>query len=202
MSNPISVSLHKANKFKHILKKLCDKQKVNQLKEIVQVQYNANNPVTLETFKLQIDTKIKEARDEIDTYIRLKRDYRILKDLVFSANVNSRVSDILSQIEILEMVKNVYTSLLTKSVKPVNHHNQLTVDIDSSYAALSREKENNYSYNNNVTYAVYNKPELKNKIQSISKKINELEDERDRINNNTSIQLNRLDDITLEELGL
>jgi len=195
----MSVSLNKANKIRAALKDICGKNKVSQLGAIVTVDYQQTNPVTLTQFKSQVDQQIQESRLTIERHLRLERDYRKLRDLIFSANVRSGVSEILSKIENFENTKKVYVYLRNALDGRGYGNTNLTVDIDASYAALSREKDS-YSYNNNVKCAVYQKEELENKIKEITKSINVLEDERDKRNSLTKVEL-ALDPATLEELG-
>lgn len=198
----ITISLNKANKLKVQLKNIYSQIKVRDLKSVVQVEYNITNPVTLDEFKNQIDENIKQSREQIDRYFRLNHDYRTLKDVIFNYNIQSGVSGILSQMEELEMQKRTLV-LLKTNLEGNNSYrsNDLTVDIDASYQALSKERENGYGYNNHVRCAVYESEELDNRIKEIVKKLSNLEDDRDRLNSNTNVTLS-LDERTLEELGV
>jgi hypothetical protein len=205
MSAAVKVTLKKANKLKTILRSICLNNKVGTLEAFVKVEYSQNNPVKLETFKGQIEKSISDARSSVDTYVRQNSDHRKLKDLIFKTNIENGISDILSQIELLELKKKMYFMLknnLENASSGYGSNGGITIDIDASYAALIREKEKNYYHNNHVTSAVYDLDTLHEKVKEIIKEISSLEDQRDLLNATTSIDINVLSPETLEELGI
>ena len=201
------VSLKKANKLRNTLQAICKKNKEGALEAYVTIQYSQNNPMKLDIFKEQINKRIEKAQEDVDTYVRQNVDYRKLKDAIFKANVGTGVSDVLSQMELLQLKKKMYQSLEKKldsfsSGGMFGRSGGLTVDIDASYAALNRERENQYQYDSSVNCAVYEPDELQRKIKDITRHISTLEDKRDEINANTRVSLSFLDPRTLEDLGL
>lgn len=170
---------------------LSSKPKTVSCNGIVSVSYNSSNPVSnFEQFNENIKTIMKSERKKIETFLCLSHDLRKCKDALFSANVVSGLHEVLSQIEMLEKEKTVFSSL-RKNVSSYDK-SSITNDVNQAYfngiASVIREGSTITSFT--VNCLLYSEEILDNKLSSIASTLNDLEDKRDKINALSKVKFN------------
>ena len=195
----IKCNLNKAQK---IMDKFKTEKKKNKFSRSEEKTYSCTSKYTFEPY---IDDKniiedvskaIKHIRDEFNMKWLLMEDKQKLKNCIFQKNMESGLSNILAEITILtskkEELKNMIGQYAINAIKQD--------DLQKTLNNL-RNMEENTENNINITLEIFNRQEIEQMLYDISKKINELEEQKDKINCNTIICV-ELHSETMKFLGL
>ncbi len=165
------------------------------------VSYSTANPLNQEEFCKNVTTILDTIRKKVETYFKLYEDLRHVKDMIFTSNIETGLSTVLSKIEYLSREKTVYQTLYD-SIKKVNA-STLTKDVTSAYTKgiAMMDKDNSTVTCFSVKLSLFEESELKDKIAVLDSDLDTLEDERDKLNANAKVTF-KLYDETAVLLGL
>jgi cell division septum initiation protein DivIVA len=128
---------------------------------------------------------LNEMKTEYDNYLNekftLQKDLNVLKQSIFTANVNSSLSEILTEIEYC----NFQINTLVKTSKEI-HNIQLNDDTDISNT-IERIRSSYVSNSGYFSEPLVLSTDLEQKIKNLRKQVNELENKRDKLNANTEV---------------
>ncbi|CAH6420998.1 Hypothetical protein KVN_LOCUS97 [uncultured virus] len=155
---------------------------------------------TEEDLFLQINENIFQIRSEFFSRLQLKQDLNNLKLTVYRKNTEIGLDKILSKMDYLMEMKNLYQNMLLQ-LKKDNFYN--LDKMSSIFKNYNRkiENESNNSVSENISVRVYEIEELHKNIKEICKNIEQLENERDKLNATTFIDI-ELSSVALETLGI
>lgn len=201
MLTTINVTLAKANKCLNKIKTLAKSYDDSKL-YFTYLPKNSDDYQTLLNDELTVFNKKLEIFKEI----------RDMKDIVYSKNTELGIDKILSSIQILENEKKVYQQYLKSTKSFGSFESPDTKDkLDLEYKKLVEDEEkklqssNNYYPTNilNKEYIVgiFSYKDIETKIKTISKQVEQLEGDRDKLNNLNYVNLTFSKE-TCEQLGL
>jgi len=128
---------------------------------------------------------LNDMKTDYDNYLNdkfsLQKDLNVLKQSIFTANVNSGLSEILTDIEYC----NFQINTLVKISKEI-HNIQLNDDTDISNT-IERMRTSYASHSGYFTEPLVLSNDLEEKIKNLRKQVNELENKRDKLNANTEV---------------
>lgn len=184
----ITFNLNRSQKFLSKLKKYI--AEVNPKSSLYSCDDKLVKYSPIEKIRETIEIKKQEYANYLDERITLQNDLNTIKQSIFKANIESGISDVLSNIELCNFQMNI----LQKSIKDVLNYPAH----DNEYIRAIKDKIDYTS--GYFTEPLINADELENKIKELRKKLNELENKRDKLNANMTIKV-ELNEKTLEILG-
>lgn len=142
---------------------------------------------------------VKDSVDVVETKLAIMKDYKKFKNWVYTLNAKSGLSDVLTQIDLLQEEKNIWTqiksSMESQTFLPDNKFGEL-------YNKLSTEGIRYSSTElSELKLRIYNLDELKEKLRKINVELEEMETRRDQLNASTMIEFN-FHKKTLDLLGI
>lgn len=207
MSLSYDLSLTQANKLLPSLKSLhkqynlvpSDKKKLqypyntqpvaSKVTNKVSVTWSTSNPFTQEQFAEQMKAKIANDRAAVEFSLSISEDLRKFKSVVFRANLDSGVDQVLSELELLSEQRKIFDALHKECLKA--DANTIAKDLNAVYTSgiAAVTKDGAVAQNFTATQLVYTNEELVERLGTISKRIRELEAKRDELNSRTKVTL-------------
>jgi len=162
------------------------------------LKYPIKTYMTDNDILFDIENQIKAAKDNINNYWIYTEDKRRLHNELIKRNIECGLSEILSTIKLLTEKRNV----IKESIE-VNHNNVVKLSsipqIIKTIKTVDEKKEK--EIDTNILIEIIDKTELEKEIYGINKKLNELEDIKDKLNATTSLSI-EFHPETLKYLGL
>lgn len=157
----------------------------------VSVTWSATNPYTGDQFVSQMEANKAEVRDRIAFNIQISMDLRSFKEVVFRANIEAGVSEVLAQLELLVEQKKIFDALYKDLLKADS--NTVTTNLAAVYET-GMQQMNKEATDTSTTFTatqfVYTAEDLVETIGKLTKAIRELEAKRDELNSRTKVTLN------------
>lgn len=156
----------------------------NENKFFIEVRELIDLSNTEEELKENYNKMVNNIREGLTQKIHITQDYKNFKNAVYTLNANCGLSKILTQIDLLNEEKNVYSEIKSQ----IQSENFMPESKLSDLALII----NNDSYHssdsiNNLKMKVYDLETIDNKLKQIHRSLEELENSRDKINANTTI---------------
>jgi hypothetical protein len=145
---------------------------------------------------------VKESIDVVETKMIIMKDYKNFKNKVYTLNAKSGLSDVLTQIDLLQEEKNIYDQIKSNmenitylsETKLGELYNKVKATTEKSYYSSSNEFVD-------LKLKIFNLDELKEKLKKINIELEELETKRDQLNAGSIIEFN-FHQKTLDLLGI
>jgi len=152
---------------------------------------------TYDIFTKHVEEQISAARQKYDQRFVISYDISVLKDAIFAMNAECGVSLILSQIEFFNAqvanLKNVLKKTLT-SIQPT--------DFDTiKFLYLKNSSSDATTTSKSINVATFSSIEINDKIKKLTRKLSDLEAQRDKLNATRHITV-LLSAFSRAELGL
>lgn len=144
------------------------------------------------------DNVRNKTRNGFQSRLNVIKDQKKLKTAIYNMNSQVGLSDILTDIDYLNEVKTLYTSIKTKLEQATN-----TIpftNLPQIYEKYINDDNSQQNYQN-INIALYTVDEVSQKIIELNRQIASLEDQRDKLNATNSITFNFSND-SLSILGL
>lgn len=155
----------------------------------VTVSWNTSNPLTQEQFVKQAESITNQKREDIDWHIALSTDIRHIRDVQFSTNIKSGVSDVLSRLELaterLSIFENMMKGLKTTDMSTVTKDVAQAFDHGKAQVTKEGAIESGFS----VKTLVYPKEFLLEQIVKLKAEIRDLEAKRDELNSKVKVSI-------------
>ena len=153
------------------------------------VNWTTSNPVTQEQFVKQTEAITDQRRRDIDRHIALSTDIRHVKDILFSTNIQSGVSTVMSQLELSTEQLSIFENML-KGLKSTDM-STVTKDVSQAFdhgkAQITKEGAIESSFS--VKTLVFPKDFLVQNIQRLKGDIRDLEAKRDELNSKVKVSI-------------
>lgn len=142
---------------------------------------------------------VKESVDSVESKLIMMKDYKNFKNCVYTLNAKSGLSDVLTQIDLLQEEKNIWgqikSSMESQTYLPENKLGELYSKLTADYTRYSSNELTE------LKLRIYNLDELKEKLRKINVELEELETKRDQLNASIVIEFN-FHQKTLNLLGI
>jgi len=156
-----------------------------KLRAYVEVKWSTTNPLSSDEFLQHVADQEEYAKNQIERHFCIVQDVRRCKDVIFKANVESGITDILSDLELAKDRHLVYSNLFNKIAQL--DMSDITANVSQAYRL--HQKRESEGENLVVNRLLYTETDLHQKIAAIKKNIRELEARRDNLNSATKVTI-------------
>lgn len=157
---------------------------INNTKYFISLSEINNLISSEEELKENYNKKINNVVLELESKLNLIKDYKNLKNTIYTENTKCGINNILTKIDLLEEEKNIYESFIS-SIKDDDVKFLSDNKIGYLYEKLKSLTENDLI--DTIKLRIFNLEKLKEKVKLINKELEDLENKRDRLNANTNI---------------
>jgi hypothetical protein len=167
----------------------------NSFKCYLTVSELNNFSKTDEEFRANFEKMAQDNQKMVTSKLNLIRDYKNFKNMVYNQNANCGLSNVLTQIDLLEEERQIYESIKSNldSYHPLG--SDKLSDVYSKLGSyISTEMKE-------IKFAVFNPTDVSERMKQINRELEALENKRDKLNANTSITFTFSQD-TIDLIGL
>lgn len=187
----LSLSLNKANNLLKKITKIVGSRSIYYNSEVVITSLIKNK----KEFEANIKKHLEEKSQKLLEHISLIEDKHLLKETLFKENITSGLSSVLGQIEIEENKINLYEAIISSFTL---EQDLMSTKIEN----LSDEIDKHNSLEQpRMSFNIYDKEDLKNKLSESRKRLSKLEDSKQKFNSNKKINIT-LSEYSMKLLGL
>ncbi len=196
MTNTIShnFNLIKAQKYLDKLKSNIKDQGTNrkntgpfhQIKTSVPIQQIFFSSTDINFIENSFDKFVIQSKQETQSKLDMLRDLKNLKELVYSTNAKIGLSAILTQIDLLNEEKKIFENARAQCNNVMYDKNNM----QKLFTNYSKAQENDDYNLVNAQIKLYSDQDLNEIIVDYTRKIEKLENERDKLNATTFVEFN------------
>lgn len=158
----------------------------HQIKTSVPIQQIFFSSTDTNDIENSFDKFVMQSKQETQLKLDMLRDLKNLKELVYSTNAKIGLSAILTQIDLLNEEKKIFENARTQCNNIMYDKNNM----QKLFTNYSKAQENDDYNLVNAQIKLYSDQDLNEIIVDYTRKIEKLENERDKLNATTFVEFN------------